>query len=133
MGVAIYALLLRRGAPRWLAALAAAPVLLDAYELQIEQTVMPDVWLEALIVAGLALLLWRPRTPLWMLAAAGATLGLSATFAQVGECLVLPAVIYVLAAADGWRRASARAGLVCVAFVLPILAYMGVSAAVTGH
>jgi hypothetical protein len=133
MAVAIYAVLARRGSPRWLAALAAAPVLLDAYELQIEQTVMPDVWLEALIVAGLALLLWRPRAPLWMLAAAGATLGLSATFAQVGECLVLPAVIYVLAAADGWRRALAQAGLVCVAFVVPILAYMSIAAAVTGH
>src|SRR5262249_25564494 len=35
IGVAIYAVLLRRGAPRWLAALAAAPVLLDGYELQI--------------------------------------------------------------------------------------------------
>ena len=49
MGVAIYAVLLRRGVPRWLAALAAAPVLLDAYELQIEQTIMPDVWFEALM------------------------------------------------------------------------------------
>ena len=46
--------------PHWLAALAAAPVLLDGYELQIEQTIMPDVWFEACIVAGLALLLWRP-------------------------------------------------------------------------
>ena len=53
MGVAIYAVLLRRGVPRWLAALAAAPVLLDAYELQIEQTIMPDVWFEALLLAGL--------------------------------------------------------------------------------
>ena len=41
-------------APRWLAALAIAPVLLDAYQLQMEQTIMPDVWFEALIVAGLA-------------------------------------------------------------------------------
>ena len=52
--------LLRRGVPRWLAALAIAPVLLDAYQLQIEQMVMPDVWFEALIVAGLAILLWPP-------------------------------------------------------------------------
>jgi hypothetical protein len=133
MAVVIYAVLVRRGSPRWLAALAVAPVLLDAYELQIEQTVMPDVWLEALIVAGLALLLWRPRTPLWMLAVAGATLGLSATFAQVGEGLVLPAVIYVLAATDGWRRALGRAGLLCLAFAVPILAYMSTAAAVTGH
>ncbi|HYS33760.1 MAG TPA: hypothetical protein VEM58_16005, partial [Streptosporangiaceae bacterium] len=53
----IYVVLLRRGTPRWLAALAAAPVLLDAYQVQIEQTIMPDVWFEALLVAGIAVLL----------------------------------------------------------------------------
>ncbi|HUL27314.1 MAG TPA: hypothetical protein VLW44_16275, partial [Streptosporangiaceae bacterium] len=35
MAVLIYLVLLRRGVPRWLAALATAPVLLDAYQLQI--------------------------------------------------------------------------------------------------
>src|SRR5215469_18400032 len=43
MAVLIYIVLVRRGAPRWLSALATAPVLLDAYQLQIEQTIMPDV------------------------------------------------------------------------------------------
>jgi len=61
MAVTLYLVLLRRGCPRWLAALAIAPVLLDAYQLQMEQTIMPDVWFEALIVTGLAALLWRPR------------------------------------------------------------------------
>ena len=41
MAVLLYVLLLRRGVPRWLAALAVAPVLLDAYQLQNEQTIMP--------------------------------------------------------------------------------------------
>src|SRR6202012_5022647 len=39
MAVALYATLLRRNAPRWAAALAVAPVLLDAYQLQMEQTI----------------------------------------------------------------------------------------------
>jgi hypothetical protein len=133
IGVASYAVLVRRGVPRWLAALAAAPVLLDAYELQIEQTIMPDVWFEALIVTGLVLLLWRPRTPAWAIALGGIALGLSATVAQVGQILVLPAVIYVVAAAGGWRRAIAGAALMCVSFAVPILTYMSISAAVTGH
>ena len=60
MAVTLYAVLVRRGALRWLAAVAAAPVLLDAYQLQMEQMIMPDVLFEALIVAGLAVLLWRP-------------------------------------------------------------------------
>jgi hypothetical protein len=134
MGMAIYAVLLRRGAPRWLAALAAAPVLLDAYELQIEQTIMPDVWFEALIVAGLVLLLWRPGLPLRAIAAAGITLGLSATVWQGGEFLVLPAAFYVLIAMGrGWRRALGGTALMCAAFALPIVTYMTVSWAVSGH
>lgn len=63
MGIALYAVLTRRGAPCWLAAVAAAPVLVDAYQLQMEQMIMPDVWFEAMIVAGLAVLLWRPVPP----------------------------------------------------------------------
>jgi hypothetical protein len=134
MGVAIYAVLVRRGAARWLAALAAAPVLLDAYELQIEQTIMPDVWFEALIVAGLVLLLWHRRLPAWSIALAGIALGLSATVAQIGEVLVLPAAVYVLIAiGGGWRRAIGGAALMCAAFALPIVGYMSVSYAVTGH
>src|ERR1700733_7724606 len=89
MGVGIYLVVLRRGAPRWLAALAAAPVLLDGYELQTEQTIMPDVWFEALIVAALVLLLWRPRPRPRAIALAGIALGLSVTVAQAGEILIL--------------------------------------------
>src|ERR1035438_5909389 len=50
MAVALYLLMRRRGVSRWLAALATAPILLDAYQLQIEQTIMPDTLFEALIV-----------------------------------------------------------------------------------
>jgi hypothetical protein len=123
MAVVIYLLLLRRGTPRWLAALAIAPVLLDAYQLQTEQMVMPGVWFEALIVAGLAILLWRPGTRWRRAAAAGIVLGTSATVAQVGEVLILPAVIYLLVAGGGWRRAIGKAAVLCAAFVLPIVAY----------
>ena len=53
MALSLYSVLLRRGIWRWAAALATAPVLLDGYQLQAEQTIMPDVLFEALIVAGL--------------------------------------------------------------------------------
>ena len=133
MAAGIYAVLLRRGAPRWLAAVAAAPVLLDGYELQIEQTIMPDVWFEALIVAALVLLLWRPRPRPRAIALAGLALGLSVTVAQAGEILILPAAIYAVIAAGGWRRAVGGAALMCVSFAVPILAYMTISDAVSGH
>jgi hypothetical protein len=133
MGVVIYAVLLRRGVPRWLAALAAAPVLLDAYELQTEQSIMPDVWFSALLLAGLVLLLWRPRPAPWAIALAGIALGLSVTVAQVGEFLILPAAFYAAISARGWRRAAGGAVLMCVTFAVPILAYMSISDAVSGH
>jgi len=123
MAVALYVLLVRRGASRWLAALAIAPILLDGYQLQQEQTIMPTVWLEALVVGGLVILLWRPDPGWRRIVAAGLVLGTSATVAQVGETLVLPAVIYLLAAGGGWRRALGRAAALCVAFAVPILTY----------
>jgi hypothetical protein len=123
VAVVLYLLLLRRGTPRWLAALAAAPVLLDAYQVQIEQTIMPDVWFEALIVAGLALLLWQPEPGPWRIAAGGLALGASAPIAQVGQILIVPAVIYLLIIVPGWRRKLLRAVIVCVAFAVPIAAF----------
>jgi hypothetical protein len=131
MAVLIYVLLLRRGVSRWLAALAIAPVLLDAYQVQTEQAIMPGTWFEALIVAGLALLLWRPRPGWRAVLAAGVVLGASATFAQVGEAMIVPGVIYLLAAGGGWRAAG-RAAAFCAAFALPIVAYCTVSYLVAG-
>ena len=121
MAVALYVLLLRRGSPRWLAALATAPVLLDGYQLQIEQTVMPDVLFEVLMVAGLVVLLWQPRPRPWMVLVGGVLLGSTATMWQPGEILILPAVVYVAIVARGWRRTLRDAVLVCAAFALPIL------------
>jgi hypothetical protein len=133
MAVTVYLLLIRRGAARWLAALAVAPVLLDAYQLQAEQTLMPDVCFEALLVAGLAVLLWRPVTTMPTVIAGGLILGATAPVRQVGEILLLPALCYVLAAADGWRRAAGQAGVLCLAFLVPILAYLTTAQVVAGH
>ncbi len=122
MAITIYALLLRRGVPRWLSALATAPVLLDGYQLQIEQNIMPDVMFETLIVAGLAALLWRSRPRPWMIITGGLALGASATARQVGEILILPALVYVLVTvAGGRRRRAGQAVLLCAAFAAPIL------------
>jgi hypothetical protein len=122
MAVAVYLVLLRRGAPRWLSALATAPVLLDAYQLQIEQNVMPDVMFEALIVTGVVALLWRATPSPWLAVVAGLALGASATARQVGEIFILPAAGYLLIVTPGWRLRLKRAGLLCLAFALPIVA-----------
>jgi hypothetical protein len=123
MAVVLYLLLLRRGVPRWLAALAAAPILLDAYQLQSEQSIMPEVWFEALIVAGIAVLLWQPTISWRRVVAGGIVLGTSATVAQVGEALIPAAALFVLAAGGDWRRAIGKAAALVAACALPILAY----------
>ena len=133
MAVALYILLLRRGAPRPLAALATAPVLLDAYQVQIEQSIMSDVLFETLIVAGLVILLWDRAPRPWMVAVGGFALGSSATVREVGQILILPAALYLLVAVRGWRRRLRQAAVLCAAFLLPILAYCTTSYAVTGH
>ncbi len=133
LGVALYVIVLRRGAARWLAALAAAPVLLDAYQIQIEQTIMPDVWFEVLAVAGLCVLLWRPAVTLRLAAAAGLVLGCSALVRQIGEVLIVPAVVYLLACGGGVRRLASQGAALIVAFALPLLTYCTVSYAQTGH
>jgi len=145
MAVVIYLVLLRRGVSRWLAALAIAPVLLDGYQLQIEQMIMPDVWFETLIVAGLAILLWQPAaegsggvaprggTVGWRrVVIGGIVLGTSATVAQVGEALLPAVLIYVLAAGGGWRQAIGKAAAACGSFALPILIYCTVSLMLSG-
>jgi hypothetical protein len=133
MAAALYMLVRRRGAPRWLAAIAAAPVLLDAYQLQAEQTIMPDVMFEALIVAGLVVLLWRNVPAPWQLALGGMLLGAAADVRQVGEILLLPAAAFALAVPAAWRRRLVHGALVGAAFAVPIVAYMTANQLITGN
>ena len=162
MGACLYLLALRLGASRWLAVLATAPVLLDAYQVQAEQMIMPDVLFEALIVAAVTVLLWRPDPGLARLAGASALLGASATVRQVGEVLALPLLGYALIATPtgfiggrggqggwgagalhagsqsprgkhGWRLRAARAAVALAIFALPVVGYMALSAGVLGN
>src|ERR1039457_2383903 len=83
MAVALYLLMRRRSVPRWLAALATAPILLDGYQLQNEQTIMPDTLFEALIVTGLVILLWQPKPRLPMIIGGGLAPGAPAPRAPI--------------------------------------------------
>ena len=134
MAIAVYALLLRRGAPRWAATLAAAPVLLDAYQLQLEQTIMPDVLFETMITAGLVVLLWQqvPGSG-WPVAAGALMLGTAVTVREIGGVLVVPAVAFAVLAVPGGRRRARRAALAAGCFALPVLGYMTGAYVVTGH
>lgn len=133
IAVAIYVLLLRRGLPRWLSALAIAPVLLDAYQVQVESMIMPDIWFEALVVAGLAVLLWRPVPSMRLALIGGALLGASTGIRQIGEVLIIPALVFVVAMGGGRRKIIQNGTAVACAFVLAVLLYMSVDDQVGGH
>lgn len=132
MAVSLYAVLLRRGMWRWAAALAAAPVLLDGYQLQAEQTIMPDVLFEALIVAGLTLLLWRRIPAAWQIGLAGVAVGVAVDVRQVGEVLIVAALAFLLIRAIRRQRLAGGA-LFTVGSALPVLIYLTVQLAVSGH
>jgi hypothetical protein len=118
---------------RWLAAVAVTPVLLDAYQIQIEQMIMPDVWFEAMLVAGMVVLLWQPAVTVRLAVAAGVIWGTSALVHQLGEILIVPAVVYLLACRGGWRRVAGTSAALAAGFAVPILCYCTGSYVATGH
>ena len=139
IGVALYMLLVRRGINRWLAALAIAPILLDSYQLQAEATIMPDVLFEAMIVAALCILLWKPTTSWLSILVSGIILGFSATVREVGLWMIAPVVLYLLGTRylrltrDDWYSAIQKSCVMCLAILFPIVLYCGVSYYDSGH
>jgi len=133
IAVTIYLVMIRRGLPRWLGALAIAPVMLDAYQVQVESMIMPDIWFEALVVAGIAVLLWRPMPSMRLALIGGALLGASTGIREVGEVLIVPALIYVLALRGGWRKIVQNATAVTCAFALAVLFYLSANFQLAGH
>jgi hypothetical protein len=123
MGVAIYVLVIRLGARRWVAVLAAVPVLLDAYQLQIEQNIMSEPLFQALILAAVVLLLWKRPVTGPTLAIAGVLFGLSATVRAVGGVLIVPAIFFALVAGPGGRGRLFRVATIALAFAVPVGGY----------
>ena len=120
MGVLIYAVACRRGARRWVAALAAAPVLLGAYEVQLEHIVLSDTWFAFLLVLAVTMLLWRPGPISARRAAAvGLVLALATLTRTVGLPLLLIFAAYLLIRRVGWRPFAA----VAAACLVPLAAY----------
>ncbi len=104
LGIAIYALARRLNVYRWLAAVAAAPLLLDAYQVQIEQNIMAETTFDVLLVAVLWLLLgWG--VPGWKRAlAAGLLLGAAFAVRTIGLTLLIAAVLYLVVVGNAWRH-----------------------------
>lgn len=133
MAVAVYAALVRHRVRTWVAALAAAPVLLDAYQLQIEENIASDTLLQTLIVGALICLTWRRHPPPAAMAAAGLLVGTSATVRFVGMPLLAVPVVYALVMSPGWRRRVGGAALAVLAGLVPLLVYASWTFTQTGE
>ena len=138
IAVAIYLLVLHHGARRWLAVLASAPVLLDAYQVQIEHNIMPDVWFQALLVAIVWVLTWRDLPGPWHAASAGALIGCAVIVRLVGIPLLVPALASLVvvgslwASRRSWRWIGLRAAALAVGFAVLLTGYAGYYRASTG-
>lgn len=120
MGVASYALLRRRGLPAWGAALAAVPVLYDAYQVQLEQEILSDVLFMALTTAAVVLLCWPERISVRVAVVAGVLIGAATLVRSVGLPLLLVVVVCLLLRRVGWRPLMA----LVAAGAVPIAGYM---------
>jgi hypothetical protein len=101
--VALYALLVRRGAPRWLAALCVVPAAVDAYLIVVEHAIMSETLYHACLAGALIALLWSDRLSVPAAAVGGLLLGYAGVTRSVGVGLVAVFFVYLLARRVGWR------------------------------
>ncbi|MEV4093066.1 hypothetical protein [Streptosporangium saharense] len=97
-GVTVYALVRRRAPGAWTgwAVLAAAPVLLDAYQIFFEHTVLSDVPFTFLVVTAVAVVLWSPGITPGRAATAGLLLAAAALTRSIGLVLLPLLAAYLL-------------------------------------
>ncbi len=122
--ILIYALLRHRyRLPAWGATLAALPILLDVYMIQLEQEILADSTFAFLCLAAVVLVLWWPddRLPWWSTPAAALLLGIASAFWPVGLPLLIVLLVYMVVRRFGWRKVVATV----VGGAIPLVAYVG--------
>jgi hypothetical protein len=117
--VALYALLVRRGVPRWLALLGVVPAALDAYVVLVEHAVMSETIYHAALVGAIVLLLWSDRPRVAAMAAGGLLLGYAGVVRSVGVPLLAVFLVYLVVRRVGWRAA----GAFCLGWLVVALGY----------
>src|SRR5580658_8132879 len=126
MGIAVYALLRRYGMASWMATLAAVPVLLSAYELQMEHFVLSDTLFALLVTVAVVMVLWQPIPSVRVCALAGLVLAWAALDREQGILLPIPFVLYLctrLRSRDSVRRVLTGTATMLVAVAVPLLTY----------
>ncbi|WP_236050771.1 hypothetical protein, partial [Nonomuraea cypriaca] len=114
-GAIIYWVARRASAPKWAATLATVPVLLDAYQVELEHLLISDTLFMFVVVAAVALCMTRrPAT----VAAIGLSLAAATLTRTVGQPLIV-----VFAAWFVLRRRVGLAGVLVAAALVPVVAY----------
>ncbi len=129
VGSGVYVLLRRFRLPRWAALAGAAPVLLDAYQLELEHLLMADTLFLGLVAVALALLIARDRPSPAACAWVGFLLSLAALTRTIGLVLIVPTVGYLAVR----RVGASRIALAVAFFVVPLYWYSSWFAAVHGR
>ncbi|MEV0401630.1 hypothetical protein [Actinoallomurus sp. NPDC050550] len=117
--VMIYALARRRRARPSVAVLATAPVLFDAYQLELEHLVMSDTLFMLLLTAAITVVLWNPAISRRAGAATGLLLALATLTRTVSMPLIVVLVVFLLIRRAPWRTV----GAFVLAAALPVVAY----------
>jgi hypothetical protein len=134
MGLAVavmtYLLLRRYRLPAWGATLAALPVLLSAYQIQLEHEILPSAAFGFLVMAAVTLTLWwRGARPTWAAALAGLCLAVSATFWPVGLPLLIVFLLYLVLRRQQWQVLAATVAI----SALPLVSYLAWFDHTRGH
>jgi hypothetical protein len=124
IAIMVYALARHRfGVRPGLATLAAAPVLYDGFEIQLEHLIMADVPTLFLLMLATTMLLWNPAGPsLRTCAAVGLLLGVADCLRSVGLPVLAIFAVYMLIKRVQWRKVAATI-VVCL---IPVAGYAGV-------
>ena len=123
-GILIYVLLrLRFQFASWTATLAAAPVLLSAYEIQLEHFMLSDALFMILTVAALVIALWRQVPSRLACTAVGLLLGAAAITRTEGLPMIATFALAVLVSNASFPKRLARVVALAVSFALPVLVY----------
>ena len=133
-GTLIYVLLrLRFQFAGWTATLAAAPVLLSAYEIQLEHFMLSDALFMILTVAALVIALWRQVPSILACIAVGLFLAAAAITRTEGLPMAATFALAVLVSYASFPERLARVVALAVSFAFPLLAYASWFEDVHGH
>lgn len=149
VAILLYATARRIGARGWVSALITLPVLVDGYQLQIEQSVMSESWSALVLVGAVSVLLARmrraeagdvPAGPRWQAAAiAGVLLAGAVTIRLINIVAIVPFVAYLILVGAGrkdrkwWRVMLTRTTAGIAGFAVLLGVYVVAFRAQTGY